>query len=356
MEGSIILWIIAAVLAVFGIIAIAKPSKPDTKKVMNWIGAFALVLALFFGVWQWGLLAGLGLSPLAPVQTGIPQIPQLTVTQTPQNQVSGTLCAIEDTTVTLSATDKFTAVAAGTTHKYRKSSNGVTWGSASTVSDLGTFTASPYDWLDILYGNESDASYFGLTRKVQVPCKGTFDPAEIEPVLLYANGTATLTVYTEGGDVIDGTTYNETLGVGDVANLKIELRASNQKGFPHGGVLSLELNKSDFDEEKITLSLSGLTLTSTTAPTIDTLGNVGNTIVAWKVSAFEGTELHVGTLTLDVDGTYNPANTNDPIITFYPNDYYVDEDKNGAYSGPAVEDEDRAQTFSHTTTTTVHIA
>lgn len=346
MEGSIILWIVAAVLAVFGIIAIAKPAKSDTKKVMNWVGAFALVLALFFGVWQWGLLAGIGLSPLAPIDTGIPQIPQLSIAQQPSGSTPIIGCAVEDTTVTLSATDKFTSAAAGTTHRYKINGN-----PALTVSNAGTFTASPGDSISILWGNESDTSYFGDISNEIVPCKGTITFTK----QLYANGSVSLTVYTEGGDVIDGETYNETLGAGDVANLKIELRASNEKGFPHGGVLSLEVNKSDYDEEKIALSLGGLTLTPTTAPTIDTLGNVGNTIVAWKVSAFEGTELHTGTLTLDVDGTNNPGDADDPVITFYPNDYYVDEDKNGAYSGPAVEDEDRAATFGHATSTTISV-
>ena len=60
----------------------------------------------------------------------------------------GTQCGVEDTTVTLSALNAYTAAAVGGRHVYR-----VNGGPVTGVADAGTFTASPGDVIQVLWAN-----------------------------------------------------------------------------------------------------------------------------------------------------------------------------------------------------------
>ena len=133
------------------------------------------------------------------------------------------------------------------------------------------------------------------------------------------------------------------------------MRAANQQGYPHGGILTLELNKSDYDEENIELDLSGLTVTKVGTPSIHTITDTGNAVVSWQIGGFEGASLHTGTLILDVDTNNNPGQTNDPVLTWRPADFFVDQDTGNSFEGPAVEDEDVTATVDYAPTTTISV-
>lgn len=345
MDGNTIIWIVAIIIGILGIIfAASKKEKILDQSKWLFAGIF-IAIAVVLVAMQLGYLSQFGLSPLAAgVPTPTPDTP------IPDQTTPSGICAIEDTTVTLSSVNKYTNAPTGGTHRYRIGNQ-----AAKTVSDAGTFTASPGDKLNILYGNGTSGTYFSEVREVTIPCKGTFNPSEISPVQLVENGTVTINVFNEEGNLISAAGENETLGAGDVANLKVELRATNKKGAPYGGILLIELNGSDFDEENTELSFGDLTVSPASTPNVHDVTNISNKVVAYEIGAFEGAALHTGTLTLDVDDNNDPGQTNDPKVIFRPYDYFVNEDTGGSYDGPAVEDEDNVATFTHITTFTVQV-
>jgi hypothetical protein len=258
-------------------------------------------------------------------------------------------CGVEDTTVTLSAVNKYTSAATSGTHRYRVNGN-----PALTVADAGTLTASPGDTISVLWENEAAAStYFGSVDEYTVPCAGT---ATFSKELLQ-NGSVSISVFNEEGNLINGVD-NETLGAGDTVSLKFDINAQNQKGFPYGGVLIVEFNNDTaYDEENTAISIAGLggSLKKVSTPGVHTVSGVNNKVVTFEVPSFESSNKYSGTLFIDVDNNINPSTTNDITVTFRPYDFYVNEDKGGAFEGPAVEDEDSAATYGHATSSTVHV-
>jgi len=247
--------------------------------------------------------------------------------------------SIEDTTITLSAIDKFTTIAVGGTHRYRINGN-----PALTVSDTGTFTASPGDSIEILWANASSLTYFSSVSTEIVPCQGT----KTFSAELLNNGTVTIEVFNEEGDLIDSVGNNETLGIGDVVTLTMKLKSSYQNGIPYGGVIIVEYNNTEIDD--VIVDLGGTKVSVPNFYSIN-LGADART-KAYSVPAVLSTEILQGTITIDADDVNNPgvdAIGDDSInITFIPYDYFIDEDVSGAFSGPSAEDEDDLQTFAQT--------
>lgn len=314
-------------------------NKKDSKKIVGVIGLVAVLLAL---------APALGYLPdLAnPIQANTQNTATIAST-TVGGIVSG--CAVEDTTVTFSALNKYTATATSGTHAY-KVNNGPT----QTVSDTGTATLSPGDSLEILWMDEAAASnYFGKVDKLTVPCKGTFTATSN----LVQNGTLTFNIFNEEGNLMDTVGENETLGAGDTVALSIEVSAENKKGFPNGGVFVLEVNKSDYDEEEIYMEISGLggRLKRVSTPESYSISSTDNIAITFEVPALEGSTKRTGTLYLDVDDTNNPGDANDPTVTFLPKDYFINEDTGASFEGPSVTDEDNAATFGHSTATTLNV-
>ena len=313
--------------------------KKDTRKTLFWIGGIAALMFIL-------PIAGVGLNFFGTqlgggVQTGavVPTLP------TPGGGTTK-VCAVEDTTVTLSSVNKYTEVSTGGSHRYRINGN-----PALVVSDAGTFTASPGDTVTVLFGNETDGTYYGALATEVIGCQGT----QTISAKRVQNGTMTINVYNEEGNQINGNAENETLAAGDIASLKWEVRGTNQQGYPFGGVFMLEVNKTDYDEGNLKLFLDGTELSKTTTPDVQALSSVDNTIISFLAPAIEGAALHTGTIILDVDSGANPGNTNDPVIRFRPYDYFINEDTGGSYDGPAAEDEDNAASFGHLTSTTIHV-
>ncbi|MBU0959305.1 MAG: hypothetical protein KKB31_05160, partial [Nanoarchaeota archaeon] len=183
MQTNMVMWIVAILLAGVGLIAFSRKEK----KVMGFgkglVGFVFLGVGVAIALMQLGYLSDLGLSPLAAgVGAGVG------VGDTQDNLQADVLgCDLgTKTTVTLSAVDKYTSASAGTTHRYRINGN-----PALTVSNAGTLTASPGDKISILWGNETDASYYGDVSNVVVPCTG----AKTFTTELVQNGSLTIEVF-----------------------------------------------------------------------------------------------------------------------------------------------------------------
>ena len=314
-----------------GIGGIVWGKKKETRKTMGVIGGIAFLI---------GVLPMIGVTQLDMLNQQI-DFGGETLTQLPTTPGAPTLCAIEDTTVTLSAIDKYTSAAAGTTHRYK-----INGAPALTVSNAGTFTASPGDQLQILWGNGEDTTYFGAVDTVTVPCSGT----KTYDTELYANGTLTIEVFNEEGNLIDGSAENETLAAGDVVTLEAKLKGQYQKGFIYGGVIVAEWNSSELDD--VVVDFGG---SETSVPQIYTITfSTTSSTKAYSVPAIISNQILTGSIVLDADDSANPLDATDPVLTFYPNDYFINEDAGASFDGPAAEDEDDVQTFAHSTAFTVH--
>jgi hypothetical protein len=250
------------------------------------------------------------------------------------------------TTVTLSSVDAYTDAPAGTTHRYRL--NGAP---ALTVSNAGTLTASPGDSLEVLFGNETDGTYYGSKKVVAIPCTGSYTVSD----KLYRNGTVTIKVYNTDSNLITetGGAQNQSLTAGDVKTLKATIEGTFERGLPYGGVLVVESNKTSMDD--VIVSLGGQ---ETTVPTLHsvTFGGEGQRR-AFTIPPILSTQMLEGTITLDVDDTNSPGEViGDAVkLTLYANDLYIDEAKGGVIVGPAPEDEDQKQTFLQTTLYTLGV-
>ena len=273
-------------------------SGARTRKTFLWIGLILAIPGLIS-------VSSPGTIGFLDGQVSFGEGQQMSIT-TPGVKPAGTsLCAVEDTTVTLSAIDRYTSSAVGGQHIYKI--NGEPY---STVSDKGTFTASPGDRLQILFGNASNGvNYFSELKSVVVPCKGTF-PVSAE---LVQNGTLTIEVFNEEGNLIDSSGENETLSAGDVVTLTSKLKGTYQKGFPYGGIIVVEFNNSDFDD--IIVDFGGV---KTNVPNFYTVSSTANTVRAYEVSPILSNQIIEGSITLDVDDSNNPGDANDPTLKFYP--------------------------------------
>lgn len=352
MTDSIIPYIIAGILAIAGAYFLFKKAKSDKKKVMTILGVVLLVGAAFAGAWQYGLLTSFGIIPIGKVAIPYTNYSLTAVPTGGISQVTGACLTADKTTVTWSWVNKYTNAAGGGTHAYRVSQDGGrTYLPAKTVSNAGTDTLAPGNVVQTLFGNGTDGTYYGVVKQETIPCTG----AHTISAQAVANGTLTINVFNEEGNLIDGSGENETMGAGDSVNLKIEIQASNKAGFPYGGVFIVEVNGTSMDEEDLELVFQDLTTRKVGNPNVHSVTTVDSKVVTFEVSAFEGTGLHTGTLYLKADDTYNPADVVDPIVIFRPYDHFINNDNGGTFDGPAVEDEDNLAAFGHITSKTVHV-
>jgi len=352
-EPITVTWAMVLLLIGFVVTIYAQVSKMNaqSRKTWTWVGlgtAGAMVVIMVMGGG-----ASLGLpfldQPLTGGEGKVGTIggTQIIYTATPaQQQTPSGVCAVEDTTVTLSSTDKYTSVAAGTTHRYRVNNN-----PALTVANAGTFTASPGDVINILWGNETDGSYYGEVSSLTIPCVGT----KTLTTELVQNGTLTIEVFNEEGNLITTTGENETLGVGDVVTLEAKLKGQYQRGFPNGGVMVVEFNgtgsTSEVDDVVVDFGGSAVAVPSIYSITLGTESRTK----AYSIPAIMSNQIITGSIVIDADDTNNPSDGSDVILTFYPKDYFVNGDNQGSFDGPAIVDEDDAQTFLHATAFTVSI-
>lgn len=317
--------LILAIVAILLFIGVARKMFKDkgTRKNVNLL-AIGLVVIIGIGI----LVPGANFL-INPINLGGGDVP-LAVTPT-QLTPSG-ICAVEDTTITLSSTDMFTSGSAGTTHRYR-----INGAPALTLANTGSFTASPYDRLEILWGNETDTNYFGFAETVTVPCSGT---KTFSTELVQQPGNVTISVFNEEGLLISATANNESLDAGDVVTLEAKLKGQFNRGLPYGGIIIVEYNKTAFDD--VIVDFGG---TKVPVPSIYTItkGTVSET-KAYSIPAFLSNEILIGSVVIDVTGM-DVASGEEIILQWRANDYFINEDTGGSFDGPAVQDEDDAVTF-----------
>lgn len=245
------------------------------------------------------------------------------------------------TTVTLSSEDKYSSVASGGTHRYR-----LAGATAKTVSDGGTFTASPGQTLQVLLGNASLTSYFGRVKSFIVPCDTTYSPLEDDntPLKTVGNGTLSITVYNRDGDAMSAT-VGETLVAGDNQAIKMKLQGTFEKEFPYGLVAVVETNKSQMDSVKL-LTQGGIELATTAIPQTNLpVNGVDSVRTAYIVPEVIGSAEYFYQLNLDADNTINPeSDMGNTTITFYPRNPFINEDEGGIFASASAEDEDNAVT------------
>lgn len=329
---SMLMWVIIAVAGILGVAFLATKGKTVANINKYIVGFVTLGIGVALLVTQGGLIDLGGSTPT----------PTLTISEpTSSGDTTRIICAKEDTTVTLSAQDRFTSIASGGTHRYRL--NGAP---ALTVADANTLTANPSDELEILWGNASTtAAYFSAVSKEIVPCSGahTFYTTTVR------NGTVTIDVFNRDGNLINGNDVNQTFASGDTFTLNARLTGTYQRGYPYGGIIIAEYNNTDFDD--VIVNFGGQ---KTGVPDFFTVTNTANVAKAYTVPALLSNAELSGTVFLDAKDV-NPGNLNDPVIRFYPSNYYINDDTGGSFEGPNVEDEDNVRTYDHTTPFTISI-
>lgn len=258
-------------------------------------------------------------------------------------------CGVEDTTITLSAIDATTAAAVGGRHTYK-----ISGAPSLGIADAGTFTASPGDEVQVLWANgtSSTGNYFGDITTTTISCKGT----QTLTRELYQNGTLTIEVFNEEGNLIDTSGENETLANGDVVTLTAKIKGTFQRGFPHGGIIVLEYDSTYFDDVILDF---GPGTNKVGTPTFHSNTNVNNKTVGYEIGPILGNAILEGTVTIDTHDDNNPAgvtgSSQDIRLTFYPKNPYIDDDEGGAYAIAAIEDEDGNQAFFHATAFVLNI-
>lgn len=331
-----LVWSLGLLLGIAGLLALGwswktPNNKKDMKGVLNFFG-IALV-GLF-------LLGAFGFIPSLTNPLGGVQVPAGTDTLSAVATTAvGECLSTSKSTVTLGAVNPFTGSATAGTHRYR-----VNGGPMLTVSDAGTFTASPGDKLDILWYNASTSGgYFSKSGTYTVPCEGTFTVTESgKPIELYNNGTITLQVFNQEGVLITNSgDANETLAAGEVTPpLKFEVLGTFQRGMPYGGALLVEYNTSEVDD--VIVNIGGTNLVAVSAQ-LDAPAAVDHAQKWYKVPAVLSSQILEGTIVIDADDTINPGAADDIDLVLYQYNYFINDDKGGAFE-LGVEDEDNVAT------------
>lgn len=331
MDTNTLMWIIFVITLGLGLMfAFSKKKRVMDKS--KWVFALPLLAIAVVVLAQTGSLAGLGINSF--FAAGVPSDGGSNGVPTSQQLPSGFCPGVEDTTVTLAAVNPYTGAATGGTHRY--SINGAP---ALTVSDAGTFIASPGDKVQVLWYNASTTGgYFSDVTNEVVPCAGTTTFSDD----LYQNGTVSIQVFNEEGQLIDGTTNNETLAAGDVVTLDANIKGSFQKGMPYGGVLIAEYNTTEIDDVIADFG-DGIT----PVPVSSNLYSIAATDHGFKgysVPAILSNQKLDGSITIDADDTTNPGSADDIDLTLYQNNYFINDNTGGSFDGPAIEDEDNTAT------------
>lgn len=332
-----ITWAVA--LLAIGLIVLvgAQMSKgrAQTRKTWTWIGVGGLVIGF---IAYSGMVAQLDFlnDPLTGGE-GTPVGDSIILTTASSQTTSGGICAVEDTTVTLSATNKYTQAATGGTHRYR-----VNGAPALTVSDAGTFTASPGDRLEILFMNATSGTYFSELQNVVVPCVGTKTISASIP----QNGTLTYDIFNEEGNLFSANAgvNNESLAAEDMVTLEAKLKGTFERGLPYGGVMVVEMNKTVVED--VIVKFNNVENEVSTPSVYDIQHGADSRTRSYEVPTVESNEIIQSSFTIDAAATDPTAiDANDIHITIYANDYYVNEETGGSIEGPSSGDEDDAATF-----------
>ena len=242
---------------------------------------------------------------------------------TPSNVIS----LVEDVTITFSAKDiADDSINVNGNHQYRICNAGGGCGSLKTVANLGTDTASPKDTLEVLFGQGNATGfnvYLNNYRTFVVPDKGTFEATDS----LWRNGTITIEVFNEEGNLIDTAVENETLGAGDAPTLAHKIKGTKDRGqYALGGCLIVEYNQSDYDDVKVSYDVIGSVRLST--PDWYSESTTSHTTKTYQVPAIKDNMILAGSVTPEVDDNNNPTGFGggDILMTLVPNEWRFNGD------------------------------
>lgn len=351
MDNSLIIYIVATVLAVLGIVFVTRKEK-KVAGIGKGVWSILIVLGALMFLWQYGLLFQWfpGQEWLQPMN-GVNQYVPFTQVQggsgVTQVVAGGACLAVEKTTVTLSGQDKYLATASGGSHTVR-----VNDGISQSVTDASTLTASPGDTLEILWGAGDTDDEFSSVDTYTVPCKGTYPITK----QLVNNGTMTVTLFTDPNNVaIDGSTTNQTLSAGDQKNVRMIVQGQYQKDIPYGAILVVEFNKTSMDD--VIVSAGGVELPSSSVPqTYSATYGAESTKKAYVFPALISNAQAEYTIALDADDSTSATSAgSDVLLYWYDRNYFVNDNNGGAFEGPSAEDEDNTITRASAHTSTLHI-
>lgn len=350
MDTNILVYVIAAILLIVGLLALFRKEK-KVAGVSKGLFSILVIGGVFLIAMQAGWLLSWGISPLTGVGEALP-IAATVVTPT-ANQPSGSVaCTVDTTTVTLSAVDKYTSVAAGGYHRYK-----LAGAAAAVVADAGTFTASPGQKLEVLWSNASTTGYFSKVATYTIPCSGTYTPTEgNSPIQLVNNGSLTTRIFNSNGVLIDGAATNQSLSAGDVKSLKMEIEGSYQKDIPYGVIAVVEFNKTSIDDVVLSNRATGVELVSANVPQVDatTLGTESSR-KAYLIDSISSNAIQEFTVTLDADDSVTPGIGSDVLIRYLPRNYFINDKTGASFDGPAAEDEYNVRTRSAGLSSTLEV-
>ena len=288
----------------------------------TWVIIFLLAAGLF-GIGAFDRFLG--------TQATADGTPTATGNQNIQIQGLPSCIGVDKNTVTLSATDFYdSTVNINGNHQYK-----INGGAAKTVTNGGTFDASPEDKLLVLWGQgnaSGTVAYLNSFKEYIVPCSGTKTFSEG----LYRNGTVTSRIFNEEGNLIDDLTENETLAAGDLVSLRYELEGTFERGqFANGGCVIVEYNTSSYDNVLVKYDKLGAEKKIDT-PDYFTVHATGFNAKTYEVPPFVSNEKLTGSITIDVDNSNNPvsgvASVNpdgaDILLHYRPNEWRLNSDTN----------------------------
>lgn len=232
---------------------------------------------------------------------------------------------------------------------------------ASTTDTDGNFEVQLGDTLKVLWGAQNTSLYYKdigaytITECGLRTIKSTTGLKSGQTGLIQ-NKTITIQCFNEEGNVIDDTSENETLGVGDSVSLRCELRGTAEKGMPHGGTIVAEFNESLYQKDKF--SLTGDVIgDKATIPGAYSNRNTADTQKAYVINPIidAGVWTFYTNIQVDTDTGDNPngeTSTNDITLKLYGIDAFFNSET-GDFE-IAVEDQDDVFTKNLVGSETIH--
>lgn len=241
------------------------------------MGILALLLATVIGktkgarkTWTWlgVIILGIGMLGLVnvipglqgPLSFGALTAAPLAVPGEPTTPPS--LCAVEDTTVTLNMHNKYTISTGLTAEWARVFVNGADLG---LKVDGATFTASPYDNLRIIFG-ENSSTYYSVEKPLTIPCAGT---KQYDIGIGAYDSSPTVTLWLEDGSVMSSTNA-QVMTTDSTYTLPFRVRSSAKTdagSLDHpglGNIWCVHFNQTEID--KVEVFKDGIEMQSAKVP------------------------------------------------------------------------------------------
>lgn len=194
-----------------------------------------------------------------------------------------------------------------------------------TVDTGSTTTVSPGDDLAVWFAAGND-TYYGsyFDGEQDVPCKGTYD---VSGKLWTKDTGVTLTVFDEFENPQTGAANNQTIGIGEVVEMKLRVKGNHEKYYGNPEVsldnlLAIEHDRTEIDSVKVTLD--GVELDSGNVPTAEAVSSTDNVEVGFLMPKIAGSSSVDYFLVITADDIENPSA--DMTVKIYDADYYYNSE------------------------------